>query len=98
SLRFEPFASADSNNDGNVTLDELRAVPIDKLRDGGAFEAGTYEFDDAGAAVQVRNVAITSLGDYVYVVLMPTLARFRDIGACTANVALGPGDRGRRGD
>jgi hypothetical protein len=91
SLRFEPFAGADKDGDGNVTLDELRAVPISSVRDGGAFEAGTYEFDDdAGIFVQGMPIPILSFGDYVYELLLPSLPRFRDVGTCTIGI-------GRRG-
>jgi hypothetical protein len=94
SLRFAPFASADTDNDGFVTLDELRAVPIGTLRDGGAFEAGTYEVDDAGTVRAGKAVAIETLGDYLYLVLLPTLPRFRDTGRCTPILQLGQGGRG----
>ncbi len=81
-LRFDPFAKADTNADGVVTLDELRAVPIETVRDGGAFEAGTYELDEAGVVQNGKPVVIATLGDYVYRVLVPTLVRFRDTGRC----------------
>lgn len=91
SLRFEPFANADKDGDGNVTLDELRLVPIEDVRDGGAFEAGTYEFDDdAGIFRAGRAIPITTFGDYVYELLLPSLPRFRDTGNCT----VGLGGRG----
>jgi len=81
-LRFDPFAEADVDGDGEVTLDELRAVPLAKARDGGGFEAGTYDVDDAGQLIQGRPIAIESLGDFVYLVLAPLIPRFRDIGRC----------------
>ena len=84
SLRFDPLANADTNADGVITLDELRAVPIDVLRDGGAFEAGTYTVDDAGIVRRGQPVVIATLGDYIYEVLTPTLARYRDTGTCVA--------------
>lgn len=65
-----------------MTLDELRAIPIESVRDGGAFEAGTYEVDDAGLLSRGRPVVIQTLGDYVYQLLAPTFARFRDTGWC----------------
>jgi hypothetical protein len=91
-LRFDPFANADTDGDGTVTLDELRAVPIEDVRDAGPFEAGTYEVDDAGQLVRGRPVVIATLGDYVYLLLAPTLARFRDTGTCI------PSARNRGGD
>jgi hypothetical protein len=92
SLRFEAFAAADKDGDGVVTLDELRQVPIAAVRDAGAFEAGTYEFDDdAGIFRLGASIAIETLGDYVYELLLPTLPRFRDVGTCN------PGLGGRGG-
>jgi len=90
-LRFDPFANADTNGDGLVTLEELRAVPIATVRDGGAFEAGTYELDDAGAVTRGAPIVIETLGDYVYQLLAPTLVRYRDTGTCVAT------ERRRRG-
>lgn len=87
SLRFDPFAAADRDGDGTITLDELRTVPIAAIRDAGPFEAGTYEFDDdAGIFRQARSVPIDTLGDYVYVLLFPTLPRFRGEGTCGVGV------------
>lgn len=82
SLRFDPFANADANGDGVITLDELRAIPIGAVRDGGAFEAGTYEIGEAGTVRGVP-IVIETLGDYVYQLLVPRLVRYRDTGACT---------------
>lgn len=94
-LRFEPFANADKDGDGNVTLDELRLVPIETIRDGGAFEAGTYEFDDdSGTFRQGRAIPITTFGDYVYELLLPSLPRFRDTGNCTFGVGRTSGGPG----
>lgn len=90
-LRFEAFANADTNGDGLVTLDELRAVPIEAVRDGGPFEAGTYEIDEAGVLQRGRPVVIENFGDYVYRLLLPTLARFRDVGICISTGRRGGG-------
>jgi len=87
-LRFAPFAAADTNQDGLVTMEELEQVPIAALRDAGPFEAGTYDFADDGGVVGARSVAIATLADYVYVVLMPTIARFRGVGFCTPNIQI----------
>jgi hypothetical protein len=85
-LRFDPFAAADVDHDGTVTLDELRGVPIATIRDAGPFEAGTYVLDDGGLVRQGRPVVIETLGDYVYELLVPTLVRFRGEGWCVAVV------------
>jgi hypothetical protein len=92
SLRFDPFAAADVDGDGLITLDELRQIPISQVRkDAGAFEAGTYVVDDAGALQRGRPVVIESLGDYVYELLVPTLIRFRGDGWCVASTGRRPG-------
>ena len=86
SLRFDPFAQADTDGDGQVTLDELRAVPISTIIEAGAFEAGTYEVDpDSGLFQRGQPVVISSLGDFVYELLVPTLVRFRDTGWCVSS-------------
>jgi hypothetical protein len=92
-LRFDPFAAADTDGDGTVTLDELRAVPIETVRDGGPgpFEAGTYEIDDAGLIRRGRPVVVATLGDYVYELLVPTILRFRGAGWCVASAGGGGG-------
>jgi hypothetical protein len=94
-LRFDPFAGADADRDGLVTLDELDQVPLSELRAVGPYglepdpselDAGGNESDsappmdpDAGGAH-----AIATLADYVYVALFPTVPRFRGEGTCTA--------------
>ena len=90
-LRFDPFAAADTNGDGTITLDEIRAVPITTIRDAGAIEASTYEVDDAGLLRRGQPVVIETLGDFVYELLAPTLVRFRDVGWCVGSAS------GRRG-
>jgi hypothetical protein len=83
-LRFDAYAKADTNNDGQVTLDELRAIPISDISDAGAFEAGTYDIDDAGLLRRGQPIVIATLGDYVYELLVPGLLSFRDTGWCVA--------------
>jgi hypothetical protein len=89
-LWFQPFADADSDGDGEITLDELRAVPIDRVRDGGPYEAGTYDVDDAGLVTRGRSILIATLGDFVYQELAPSFARFRGVGTCAASVRDSP--------
>ena len=97
-LRFDPFAKADQNGDGQITLDELRALPIADVRDGGAFEAGTYDVDDDGGLVrQGKPIVIETFGDYVYEVLIPAIPRFQGGGTCTASVRGTLGDGGNGG-
>ena len=93
-LRFEPFANADRDGDGRITLDELSAVPIATVRDGGAFEAGTYDVDDAGILRQGRPIVIETFGDYVYEVLIPSIPRFQGTGTCRPSVRGTLGDGG----
>jgi hypothetical protein len=85
-LRFDAFAASDSDGDGMVTLDELRKIPITSIRDAGAFEAGTYDVDDAGLLRRGRPIVVETLGDYVYELLVPSLVRFRGVGWCVAAV------------
>ncbi len=103
SVRFDPYAAADGNGDGKITLDELVQVPIAAIRDGGPFEAGLVTGNDRGqdGGLQGRPVLIESLGDYVYVVLLPRLLRYGPQGRCAAslNIDLGrPDGGGGRGD
>jgi hypothetical protein len=86
SLRFEAFASGDVDGDGQISLDELRQIPIRSIRDAGEFEAGTYEVDDAGVLRQGKPIVIETLGDFVYELLVPTLLRFRGVGWCVGTV------------
>ena len=85
-LRFDPFAKADTDGDGIVTLGELAAQSIDEVRDGGAFEAGTYEVDEAGITQRGRPILVSNLADWVYEILAPTMPRWRDTGQCLATL------------
>ena len=74
-LRFTPFADADDitgNADGEVTLDELRAVPVDA--------AGSADGDiirgDGGTP------SFATFEDYVYLGLSPQIGRLGTEGAC----------------
>jgi hypothetical protein len=87
-LRFEPFAGADQDGDGEITLQELAGVKLQELRGAGAY--GT-ELD--GLEPLPDAAPIETLSDYVYRLLLPTLPRFRGTGACR----IQPFERGGNG-
>jgi hypothetical protein len=74
-LGFDTLASADAlvgNHDGELTLDELGALPLSDAQLGGGFGVA-----DAGAPEWL------TLEDYVYLGAAPTIARYRGSGTCT---------------
>lgn len=80
-LRFDPFAAADStygNADGIVDLEELSKIPIAQLRLSGSYGVGSADPS-----------LITTLEDYVYLLLFATLPRYRDTGTCTPTIGGG---------
>jgi hypothetical protein len=87
-LRFDVFAAADADEDGEVTLSELAEVPLSGI---GAKDV--YHGSDAGAqdtldascrSAEAPNGLrpISTLRDYVYCGLFPQLARFGGGGGC----------------
>lgn len=68
-LRFEPIAAADADSDGDVTLEELAAVPLVSIPEG-TYGTGNADIDDLGAFVRALT---TSLG------------HFRGEGHCTSS-------------
>lgn len=61
-LRFDVIASADADDDGDVTLDELAAVQLADLgSDQGTYGVGAFDVDDMRAFVEA---ATTSLGHF----------------------------------
>lgn len=86
SLRFEPFAAADKDGDELVTIDDLKSVPMDAIRDAGAFETGTYSSDDDGGLRRGPTLVIATLADYVYEVLLPLMPRLEDFGPCVPSI------------
>jgi hypothetical protein len=85
-FRFAPFAAADANRDGIITLEELRAVPVAMLTDAGPFETQLSSPDDAGTQRPSAKYKIESVADYMYVILMPLIPRFRDDQRCRTSV------------
>jgi hypothetical protein len=56
-----------------------------------------YDFDEDGGAIhQGKPIVISTFGDYVYEVLIPSIPRFRGVGMCSINVGghRGLGDGG----
>lgn len=62
-LRFSPMADADTDGDQRVTLDELAKVP------------GPAPPSDAGAPDADSDAGSPSLGDFVYLTLVPSMVR-----------------------
>jgi hypothetical protein len=73
-MRFDPIAMADTmygNGDAEVTLDELDGVSLDLARQSGPYRVGS-----------VRSGPVSSLEDYVYLVLLSRLVGFRENITC----------------
>jgi len=90
-LRFQPFADADTNGDGAVTLSELESVKLSDL-------APFYEYpvpnpdiplDDLPyycADMDGNEISVTTLADYAHCALAPSVARFHGDGGCKISV------------
>lgn len=84
-LRFQPFADADANADGDITLDELDGVALAELDPPYVYSS---EPDSEGHAPyfcadkEGEPVTVRTLGDYAYCVLAPSIARFQGNGGC----------------
>lgn len=88
-LRFDAIAAADTeagNADGEVTLDELGLVPFEMLS--GVAE-GAYEPPPADTAL-----VFTTLEDFVYMGVAPTVARYRGTGKCQSQLRPARGGGG----
>ena len=73
-LRFDPFADADTvsgNDDGEISLDELAAVPLTDIS-----AAGNYSTPSGGPDVG------KTLRDYVYLGAFPRVTRFANAEPC----------------
>jgi hypothetical protein len=96
-FRFDPFAAADAafgNGDGDITLDELGLVPViltlpvasgdpaSGLQSWSSPDASMVIHAAGNAGSEGGATTAGSLADYVYLLIVPTLARFRDTGQC----------------
>jgi hypothetical protein len=73
-LRFDPFVYADTefgDGDGDVTLEEIDRVELNRLRGSGPYSAGSTQY------------VPRTLKDYVHLVLLFKIARFRENVVCT---------------
>jgi len=83
-LRFDPFVYADDefgDGDGNVTLQELARVDVQRLLSFGPFSGLNILHDPFGG--------FTSLEQYLYFVLLPKIARFRENVTCRTQRGFG---------
>jgi hypothetical protein len=85
-LRFQPFADADADADGNVTLDELDGTTLADLAPSYAYPFDPHASPDNTPLYcgdsDGHSITVKTLGDYAYCALAPSIARFRDTGAC----------------
>jgi hypothetical protein len=96
-LRFQPFADADTNGDGDgdITLDELDAIELSEL---GMYYQYPGEPDPDGvvpyfcADKDGTPVTVRTLGDYAYCALAPSIARFEGNGGCLVGAGRPVGD------
>jgi hypothetical protein len=83
-LRFDVIAAADDmsgDHDGDVTLLELHKISLSDISVPGRYQQPP---PSAGAAVpDSGNAAWTTLEDFVYLGLVPKVARFEDKGTCS---------------
>jgi hypothetical protein len=84
-LQFAHFAAADrtfGNGDGIVTLDEIAQVPVVIASPSGGNDTSTHvetwSAPDGGAGAPNQ----TTFEDFVYLLLVPTIPRFRGVGHC----------------
>jgi hypothetical protein len=101
-LHFEPYARADADADGEITLDELSTISIEELVADGLYLPRMDEQPEPGAPEpdaqfgcwdeERAPVKTQTLGDYAYCTLLPRIARFQGNGACTNLVGRPPED------
>jgi len=96
SRHFEPYARADADGDGEITLDELLAAPLSTARETGLYVPAAGLSGD-GSEFRCTNsrdeaYAVRSLGSYAYCVLLPRVVRFDENGTCDWSAGAGRRD------
>ncbi len=100
-LHFEPYARADADADGEITIDELATVTVEELTEDGLYQPGEDEpmagelepgvelgcWDDERELVRVKTLA-----DHAYCTLVPRMARFKGNGSCANLIGRAPED------
>lgn len=82
-LRFDAIAAADTltgDNDGEVTLDELGQVPFADVTSADSYAPG-----------EPGGLTFTTLEDFVYLGVAPTVVRYRGSGKCQQQLRPGRG-------
>lgn len=82
---FDPYAEADCDQDGVITVNELGTVALEDIEGAGGSEPGNVEggLDDATVCgVSDDSLDFDTLGDRVYRDLLPRVARLRGGEAC----------------
>jgi hypothetical protein len=100
-LHFEPYARADADGDGEITINELATVTVEELTEDGLYQPGEDEpmagepepgvelgcWDDERQLVKVKTLA-----DHAYCTLVPRMARFEGNGSCANLIGRPPED------
>ncbi|HHH30717.1 MAG TPA: hypothetical protein ENK57_20570 [Polyangiaceae bacterium] len=90
---FDPYADADCNDDGVITVNELATVKIEDIEGAGGSDPGRPNGGIGGVggftvcSVSDTSVDYDTLGDRVYRDLLPRIARLADGEACLPDVA-----------
>ena len=98
---FEPYALADADGDGEITLEELWTVPLATVEAAGLIEPPAPARDSTNGgpdpAGRCTNddgdeVAVKTLGDFLYCTLLKDIARYESNGDCVTIIGRPPRD------